>query len=174
MALLKKITAGNAGNQQVQKVISAMEKGVGAVPETIRMLGNSPGLFSQLMGQINYYASHPHLGQDLPVMIRYCAAVYYSNQVCIEFNGDLLKKRGMTDEDLAKIADNPESAPLDKKKRALLCFVVDGIKDQSSASLKKMQYLRDTGWSDADILDAAVHGFFMFAPGKLIELFQMV
>ena len=78
----------------------------------------------------------------------------------------------MTKNELILLRTDPDKAPLEKKDRALLCFVYNGIRDQDSATEDNLQQLRALGWTDSDIVDAVSHGFFMYAPGKLLDLFK--
>lgn len=174
MTLLKRITKENAGNEEIIKMFTMMEDNMGLVPEVLRMVANSPGLFRQQLGQIGYYRSHDRLGPELLTLIRYTAASLYENKACVDFNGMLLRKQGMSDEELAAVTDNPTSAPLEEKDKEMLCFVIDGIKDQGSASQDKMDKLRSFGWRTSDIVDAVNYGFSMFAPGKALMLFKMM
>jgi hypothetical protein len=174
MALLERITTDNTDNNTIKQVLGMMDQAVGAVPETLRFIANSPGLFQVQTGQISYYQNHPNLGPELLAFIRYTAACWFKNKACIDFNGLMLQKQGMTAEGLAEVVNDPEKAPLEEKEKALLTFVYNGIKDQNSASKEKLEQLHQIGWKNSDILDAVNHGFFMYAPGKMMDLFQML
>lgn len=173
MALLQRVTAEDIDNKQIKEFYNAFRSSVGAVPETLHLALNSQGLFEQQMKQIAYYRGHQSLSPELLTFIRYTAATVFKDQPCIDFNGALLKRQGMKEEELAAVAADPASAPLSEKEQPLLAFVVAGVKDQTSASAEKMEELRSLGWQDSDIYDAVNHGFFMFAPGRMMELFKM-
>lgn len=174
MALLERITTENTDNEDIKQRLTMMEQAVGAVPETLRFLANSPGLFEVQTGQISYYQNHPNLGPELLAFIRYTAACWFKNKACIDFNGFMLQRQGMTEEGLAEVLQDPTKAPLEEKDQAMLAFVYNGVQDKNSASEEDMEQLRQMGWQNSDILDAVNHGFFMYAPGKLLKLFQMI
>lgn len=91
----------------------------------------------------------------------------------MEFNANILKKQGMTDNQLAAALKDPFSVPLDDKERLLFAFVLKGVKSQASATAEEMDQLKISGWEDSDILDAVNHGFLMFTSGKMLQLFQI-
>ncbi len=171
MTEIERVTSDNTDNKIVQQAFTMMEQAVGAVPETLRLLANSPGLFEQQMGQIGYYRSHPHLSPELLTFIRYAAADWYKNQACIDFNKTLLKKQGATEQELAAVIADPDKAPLEEKERAMLRFVCKGVRDQGTSTVEDMTELCAQGWVESDIIDAMHHGFSMFAPGKMLHIF---
>lgn len=173
MNLLKLVASEDAEKGEMKQFFSLMEKSVGGIPATLKLIANSPGLFRQLTAQIGYYRAHEKMSAELLVFIRYLAAIHYNNTACICFNGDLLKRQGMTDDELSLVVSSPSSAPLEQKEIALLNFVIAGIKDEDSATEEEMDSLRDLGWSDSDVIDAVYHGFFMFVPGKMLNLFKI-
>lgn len=174
MALLERITKETTGHDAVRDFFNRVENAVGTVPETFTTLANSPALFEAQVAQIGYYQNHPALSPELLAFIRYTSACWFKNKACIDFNGTILKKQGMTEQELAGIIADPESAPLEDKEKAMLKFVYRGVKDQDSASRQDMENLRALGWNNSDIVDAVSHGFFMYAPGKILELFKMI
>lgn len=173
MTLLEMKTEQTTDNDTVKQVFTMLERGVGMVPDTLRFLANSPGLFEVQTNQISYYQNHPNLGPEVLAIIRYTSACWFQNKACIEFNGSMLEKQGMTKNELMELQTDPDKAPLEEKDRALLSFVHKGIRDQNSVAVEDLQKLRSLGWSDSDIIDAASHGFYMYAPGRLLELFKL-
>ena len=174
MALLERVTTDSIENEKVKLFLTSFEESVGSIPTTVQLAANSEGLFEQLIGQISYYSSHQKLSPELLGFIRYIAAREFENAACITFNGDLLLRMGVTEEELESSLTAPAQAPLKAEEQALLAFVVEGLRDQGSASVEKMESLRTLGWRDSDIYDAVNHGFFIFGPGKMMELFQMM
>lgn len=174
MSLIPRITTENTDNQQIKDTFAMFEQALGAIPEPLRLIANSPGLFALQVGQLGYYRDHEKLSPELLAMIRFTSATFFENTACIEFNSALLKKQGMTESELAKIVTEPIQAPLEKNEHALLSFVVKAIKDQTSATPEEISDLQDLGWRDSDIVDAVNHGFLMFAPGKMLKLFDMM
>ena len=68
---------------------------------------------------------------------------------------------------------DPLKAPLEDKDRAMLGFVMKGIKSPDSVEQQDMDQLHDMGWADRDILDAMAHGTNMVGASILMKTFKM-
>ena len=174
MSLLEKITNEKADAAEVKQMFEMMEHAVGAVPEPLRMLAISPGLFARQTSMIGYYRDHPRLSPELLTMIRFAAASWFKNRACVDFNGGLLKRQGMADSELEAVLEQPESAPLQENEQKLLAFILKGLKEQKEADQADIETLRQLGWQDSDILDSVNHAFSLYASGRMLELFGML
>lgn len=67
---------------------------------------------------------------------------------------------------------NPENAPLEDFHKALLLFVLKVIKTPDQVEEKDVERLRDMGWTDQDIFDAAFHGAAMIGASKMYRAFR--
>lgn len=172
MALLTPITEENAEGQ-VAEIFAAFTAAVGEVPKPLRLLAGSPGLFMQQAGLIGYYRNHPHLDSTLLACIRYLSAKKLNYRACIEFNGSLLRKQGMAETELAAMEADPYKAPLAEREKALLAFVLQAIGAGGSACKADVDRLKEFGWTESDIIDAANQGVGMMAHGRMLEFFQM-
>lgn len=172
MALLEKVTDEKVDNPVVSEVFSGMKQAVGDVPEPLRMLAVSPGLLAVQASLIGYYGGHPVLSPELLSCIRFVAASHFGNTACINFNGDLLKRQGMSELELQEMISNPLEAPLEEKDRQMLAFVGKAVTDES-ATAAEMAGLRELGFQDSDMVDAVNHGFAMYAPGKMMKFFDL-
>ncbi len=104
-----------------------MEK-VGIIPKPMEMMSASPALFDMQLKRIGYYSKHPALGFALLVHIRYLAAHTLNYSFCQDFNGLVLKKLGLTDDDIRNIEADPENALLEDNEKAMLAFVIKSMK----------------------------------------------
>lgn len=172
MALLTRITDENAEGP-VAEAFAAFTAAVGEVPKPLRMLAGSPGLFMQQVGLVGYYRNHPHLDSALLTCIRYLSAEKLNYRACIDFNGSLLRKQGMTEAELAAMGADPDKAPLSGRERALLAFVLKAVEAGGSAGKADIDRLKESGWTESDIIDAANQGVGMMAHGRMLEFFQM-
>jgi len=121
---------------------------------------------------IGYYRNHQALSPELLTCIRFAAATHFDNIACISFNSSLLKRQGVTDQELDNLLNDPMQAPLEDKDKAMLSFVIKAIKGRvADDELERLQRL---GFADSDILDAISHGFSIFAPGRMLRFLKMV
>jgi len=172
MALLEKVTDEKTASPVVQEVFAAMRQAVGDVPEPLKMLAVSPGLLQVQAAMIGYYGGHAALSPELLTCIRFVAGSHFENIACVRFNAGLLKRQGMTEEELEELKVKPLAAPLEDKDRLMLSFVAKAVTGVE-ATAEAMGKLRDVGFQDSDILDAVNHGFAMYAPGKMLKFFGL-
>lgn len=151
----------------VKEVYGIFPEGV-PVPIPLQMFSASPGLLKAQGGVMKYMIGHKELSFHLLALIRFLSACHSNYGFCTEFNGALLKQAGMTDEDLAEIQKDPGKAPIEDNEKALLAFVQKAVKDADSVTDEDVQALKDMGWSDANIFDAAYLGATMVA-GRILN-----
>ena len=84
----------------------------------------------------------------------------------------MLKKQGVSDEDIEEMIKDPLKAPLEEKDQAMLVFVMKAIKSPDAVKKQDMDHLHDMGWPDRDILDALVHGTNMVGSSILMKTFK--
>ena len=92
---------------------------------------------------------------------------------CTDFNKNILKKQGLSDEDIDEMIKDPLKAPLEEKEQAMLEFVMKAIKSPDAVQQQDMDQLHDLGWTDRDILDAVTHAANMVGLSILMKTFKM-
>ena len=143
------------------------------VPVPLQLMSASPELVKAQSGIIRYFINHGTIDTGLLAMIRYCVAHHLGYQYCIDFNATLLQQAGgMSAEELQALQSDPENAPLEDSQKALLLFVLKVVKSPEAVTQTDVAGLRDLGWSEQDIFDAAFHGASMNAPSTLFKAFS--
>jgi alkylhydroperoxidase family enzyme len=146
----------------------------GMVPAPFQMYSPSPELVDLRAQTIGYYLAHPKLTPGLLALIRMLIAEELRYYYCISLNREILKAVGVMDEDAAaRILADPASAPLSEPDKAMLLFVLKAVKTPDEVTAEDMRRLRELGWSDGDVVDAAAHGAGMVADGILFKAFKM-
>ena len=112
----------------VQAAYSFFVDGGMPVPKPLEMTSVSPGLIKIQKQVLDYFMNHPTLGFALLSLIRYLVAKQYNYAFCTNFNYNFLKMQGMEDEDIEKLVDQPETAPIEDKDKAMLLFVLKALK----------------------------------------------
>ena len=157
---------------KVAEAYSVMPPNV-PVPEPLVLMSASPELAFQQSGIIRHYLNHERLDMGLLAMIRYLAANAYDYQFCINLNAGILKQAGeMSEEDLEALRNHPEQAPLEESQKALLLFVLKVVKTPDEVKKADIEALREMGWRDQDIFDAAYHGTSMVGASMLFKAFS--
>lgn len=145
----------------------------GAVPRPMEMLSVSPGLFALQLKRIEYFAKHPSLSFALLTHIRYLAARNLGYGFCLDFNRHILKKLGLTDEDIDKTEADPGQSLLEEKENALLTFVIRAIKEPGAGYAEEIARLTAMGWQEGDLVDALAQGVSMIDHAVMMEIFEM-
>ena len=148
-------------------------KHIGTIPKPLEMLSVSPVLFELQFRRIQYLSQHPKLSFSLLAHIRYLVAHNLSYRFCMDFNKDILKKQGLSDEDFKRMEEDPSQSLLEDHENALLDFVVKCVKDPASASSTDMENLRRMGWEERDLVDALSQGVSMIDHAIMMEVFQI-
>ena len=172
MAIIKTVSPETAEGE-TKKIYDMMLQNVGVVPSPLQMASASPGILNLSWESIKYYSQHPTLGFALLSTIRFLVAKHVNYAFCTDFNRNILKKQGLSNEDIDELIKDPQKAPLDDKEQAMLGFVMKAIKSPDSVEQQDMDQLHEMGWTDRDILDALVHGTNMVASSILMKTFKM-
>ena len=173
MALIETVKPG-AAQGKIREFYAAFEKQTGMIPGPLKLTSASPGLFDLYTGGMSYWTSHATLSLEVLACIRYLVARNRGFQACIEYNGGLLRARGLTDEALDALLADPMTAPVEDRERELIAFVIAAITDPASATQAGVDALHQLGWTDHDILDATYHGAALTAMGLLLDIFGPV
>lgn len=172
MAILKTVDPRTAEGK-VKEIYDTMLKNVGIIPSPMQLASASPGIMSFLWESIKYYSKHPNLSFALLSSIRFLVAEHLNYQFCTGFNRQILKKQGLSDEDIKQMIDDPKKTPLEDKDQAMLVFVLKAIKSPDDIEQDDIDRLHDIGWNDGDIFDALAHGTNMVGSSILMKAFKM-
>jgi len=172
MALIQTVEPDKAEGK-VKEIYDFMQKNAGVIPAPLQLASASPWMLDMVWNSIQYFSRHSNLGFGLLSSIRYLVAQQYNYAFCTDFNRNMLKIQGLSDEDIEKMEKDPLQAPLDDKDRAMVSFVMKAIKSPDAIEKQDIDKLHDNGWTDSDIMDATVHGTNMIGSSILMKTFKM-
>lgn len=173
MALIETQTAETATGK-VKEFYDDILRLMPTIPKPLQLSSASPDLFAVTSQQLKYFMSHPTLGPLLQAYIRLLVSFNTDYPYCIELNTNLLKVLGkLNDEQIVAARNNPEEARLSDKDKAMLKFVVKAVSAPEEIVAQDVDVLRQIGWNDSDIFDAASIGAGMVAMGMLFNIFKM-
>ena len=172
MALIQFVEPDKAEGQ-AKEVYDTMQKNAGVIPAPLQLASASPWMLNMVWQSIQYFTQHPNLGFGLLSTIRYLVAQQYDYAFCTDFNKNLLKMQGLSDDDIKKIEEDPLQAPLSDKDRAMVAFAMKAIKTPEAVEKEDVEKLHDLGWTDPDIMDALAHGTNMIGSSILMKAFKM-
>lgn len=145
--------AADAGG--VQAIFDKIQEMVGFVPDAIRLYGISPPLLQTFVGNVGYFREHPRLRGELTAMIRYLVSAQADCRFCIDLNEAMLVNAGLDQDAVRAARDDVDQAPLPDNEKALLKLALRAVDDPEAIAAEDTATLRDLGWEDRDIFDAA-------------------
>jgi len=172
MALIKTVPPEEAQGS-VKEGYEMFMQHLGIIPSPMEMMSVSPALFELQLKKIHYFSSHPRLSFSLLTHIRYLVAHNLEFRFCMDFNRFLLKKQGLSDEDIERMEEDPSASLLEANENAMLNFVVHAAIAPGSVTERNFYELKELGWEDSDILDALSHGVNMIDHAIMMQVFQM-
>ena len=172
MPIIQTVTPEKAEGE-TKKIYDMMLQNIGVVPTPMQLVSISPAILNLSWNLLQYYSQHPNLGFALLSSIRFLVAEHLNYAFCTDFNKNILKKQGLSDEDIEEMIKDPLNVPLEEKEQVMLDFVVKAIKSPDNVEQQDMDQLHDMGWTDRDILDALAHGTNMVGSSILMKTFKM-
>lgn len=158
---------------EVRELLSGVKQAFGFIPNATRLLAVSPHVLASELNAIDYFQRHPDLSPALLAMIRLLVSHQADCRYCIDMNSAMLIQAGFSLEAIQSARDNPATAPLPPREKALLLFVLSAVKEPRSTTASDLQGLRDQGWSDQAIFDALYQGAHMLTIDTLFETFRV-
>lgn len=158
MALIETVSPEQATGE-VAEVYRNIEQALGRVPNGMQLFSLSPALLAQNWQQLSYFMQHPNLSPILLTTIRLLVSQANHCDYCIDMNaGMLIGRFGLTPDQVAVIRRDPLGGPFSDREKALLKLVLKTVVQRQPATRTEMDALIALGWSQADVLDAVVHG----------------
>lgn len=172
MALINTVSPEKAEGA-VKEAYDMFIQNIGIIPRPMEMMSASPVLFELQFRRIQYFSRHPTLSFALLAHIRYLAARTLDYPFCTDFNRMLLKKQGLSEDDLRAMETDPSKSLLEEKENAMLAFVIKALKAPGTVTAEDIQALKDMGWEDRDMVDALSQGVSMIDHSIMMQVFQM-
>ncbi len=173
MAIINTQTAKTATGK-VKEFYDEILKIMPFITKPLQLSSASAGLFAITTQQMKYFLFHPSLNPLLQAYIRMLVAFNTDYPYCIDLNTEVLKKLGkLSTEQIASARNNPDQAQLGEKDKAMLKFVTKAVSAPEEVEARDIEALRQVGWNDPDIYDAASLGVNMVAMGMLFNIFKM-
>ena len=142
------------------------------IPAPLVLMSASPDLLKAQSLIIRHFMTHSKLDSGLLAMIRYLTALEFDYEFCINMNTMILEKAGgMSKEELTRLKENPEEAPLESAQKDMLLFALKVAKSPEKITDADIDSLKQHGYSDSDIYDAAYHAAMMIGQSRLFKAF---
>lgn len=174
MFILKHVAREEAAREPESKIAKAYAVIPPHVPlpEPLEMMSASPELAMIQSRSLRYFITHEKLDFSFFALLRLIAADHFEYPYCLQLNTTILERAGgMSQEEIEILRRDPAKAPLEEPQLSLFLFVLKLIGDPSSITEDDVNALRNKGWDDKDIFDAAYHAAMMQGPSMLFKAF---
>lgn len=173
MALIQTVAFEQAEGK-VKEVYDRLMETARTIPLPMKMMSASPDLLAVQIQGLAHYFRHPTLGGPLLGYIRLLVAHRFNYPYCVEFNSGLLQMlTDITDAQLDSVKTDPSTALLDGKDKAMLLFVLKSVSSPDDVNQQDIDALKELGWTETDMFEAAHHGADMIRHGTLFKTFKM-
>ncbi|EIJ34782.1 carboxymuconolactone decarboxylase family protein [Thiothrix nivea] len=172
MSLLQTVEPEQAQGE-VAEVYQILTQAIGLIPNAMKMLSINPMALRHTAEAVGYAMHHPSLSPMLFTMIRQCVSSHVGCQYCITVNRGLLLQMGLDMDAVLALENNPATAPLDDKEKALLLYTIRAVKNSNQVGETDVETLRKLGINDLEIFDALNHGARQVAADIMINALKV-
>lgn len=161
-------------SEEVKAIFNEMKSMIGSVPNGMKLWSVNPRALKAQWSGMKSILSLPKEEQKLYTIIRYLASDKNACNYCIGLNaGMLINYYGVTKDELISMQEDPASAPLDERNKALLLFAMKSIKDADSVSEYDINLLKQLGISEEEMFNIVLAASHMFVVNTLFKTFKV-
>lgn len=172
MSLLKSIKKEEASGA-VTAVYKTMEERVGFVPNVVKMHTASPELFEKFMGLVGHYTDHPTLDPVIVSYVRFLISSMENTTYCMKLQSAVLKNYKVTEEEISTASRDYHNIALDPKRKEMIIFVLDMIYGKPGDTKKRINQLKELGWSEKDIYEMSMLAAIQKGVVQVIKAFDV-
>ena len=173
MGLLNIPTIENA-TKEVKEIFNEIQDALGMLPNGVKSWAANPDLLRRQWEDIKEVLSRSPEEQKMHAMLRYLTSDENNCTYCVGFNGGMLMNYfDVSQEQLEALQDDPSSAPLDEKNKAMLVFAMKSVKDADSVSANDIQNLKNLNISEAEIFEVVHAASHMTVVNTLFKTFKV-
>ncbi len=156
------------------EIYQDIESKFGFIPNAIQLDSINPNHMARHWEGIKEAIAHESLSAKLFTLIRLLVSEATHCDYCVGLNaGILMQMHGMSAEDIARVKQSPQQAPLEEKELALLQFVMQAIGDSNSVAAEDIEALKQKGCSEREVFDALAHGAWQVAGDIMLNAFKV-
>lgn len=149
-----------------------LRKVFGSIPPHLELLGSiHPDILEETLTYLFKLINHPNINPELFPFIRLHVANKEGYKYCIQFNTNLLKARGYSDEIISSTVANIHNVPFKNSEKSLASKAIKAIYDPTNFGKEDLNELYTLGWNDKDIYDAIDHAGFLLKNGRIISCY---
>lgn len=155
----------------IKAIYQGFEEMIGSVPAPIQMFSVSPGALKLMADSIKHAVTSSSVPGNVLAMIRMLVSKSTNCEFCVDFNKAMLHEMGYSLDDLQAACNDVNATPLPDNEKELVFLAMKVAQTPHQVSVEDIQKVRDLGWEDMAIFDAADHAAKSIAHDALIEAF---
>ncbi len=173
MSLLNIPTVENATGE-VKEIFEEIQGIFGMVPNGISIWSTNPKALKAQWNHIKETMSKDHESQKLHTIIRYLVSEESNCTYCVGINSSMLmNKYAVSQDELTAMKNDPSSAPLEQKNKALLVFAMKAIKNADAVNSEDINVLKNLGINETEIFDIVHAASHMLVVDTLFKTFKV-
>ena len=173
MSLLKFVEIKDAKGV-VKEVYDEVEETFGMVPNALKIMSLKPEELQHKWSVIKDRLQLDKESQKLFAMVRYLVSQNNDCSYCVGFNAmQLINLFGVSQDELDKLKEDPSTAPLAPKDKALLLFALKSVKNAKDVNSTDIEGLKELGASEEEIFDIVYAASGMFIVNTLLKTFDV-
>ncbi|MBA1443341.1 MAG: hypothetical protein M3H12_20510 [Chromatiales bacterium] len=157
----------------VEKMLVAANEIMGFIPDPLLLMGVSPNILAEFTEFLGHYETHPRLSSNLLAMMRYLVAARNDCKYCVTTSEGIMIENGMDLDDLRSAQEDPSTAPLPEKEKALLMLVLKMVLNSDEVEAADLEIAYANGWEDRDIYEAANYTVRNYAVDLLLKALKV-
>lgn len=167
-------TSVEQAKDDVKVVYDEIKAAFGIVPEPIKGLSLNPVILRNTWEMYKIMGSNKHFSPKTTTMMRYLVAEANHCKYCVGFNkGMLLNIFKLSEDEINALQQDPSSAKLEDKQKAMLLFMLKSTSHPSEVNQKDIDALKKLGWSETDIMEGVKQATEMVATSLFIDTFKI-
>jgi uncharacterized peroxidase-related enzyme len=164
----------NSATGVVKEVYDEVRMMFGSVPEGLKLWSLNPETLQHHWEEIKKSLAKDVETQKFDTILRYLVSEIEGCEFCVGFNGGLLLNMfGMTQDGLATMVEEPQTAPLSEKQKGLLLFALKVVKESKKVSAEDIEQLKELGITENEIFDVAHSATNLLVSDMLLNAFKV-
>lgn len=151
---MSRINSPEAVSEDVKKVLDEIEGAFGMVPNLFKTYSHYPPLLEANWSKVRAVMMQGALSRKTKEAIAVLVSKDNACQYCISAHKGALKSIGVSDEEIGRIETDITKADFSPKEKALIGFARQANRDPFRLPDPDFDILRQTGASDAEIVEA--------------------
>lgn len=153
MIRIEKVTPGTA-SPEVEAIFQDINKAFGMIPNLFKTYAHHPPLLEANWHKVKRVMMEGALSRKTKEAIALLVSKDNGCRYCVAAHSGALKAIGVSDEEIGRIEDDLDQADFTVKERALIRFACKANRAANDVSDKEFIAVRETGASDAEIIEA--------------------